>query len=140
MKKLAVLFALMSISISSFAKINCQNLGITITNQSGHDCKLRINNRYYGSLYQGEIPTHIPNGTTTEVFYMKQSGNGVGIQLDYRCDNKVAIFTSYQDYCYMSAGSVWGTYYIGNDFSTISQPQMGSYWSGMPGQISWKIY
>lgn len=140
MKKLAVMFIFMSISIASFAKVNCQHLGITITNQSGHDCKLKINNQFAGFLQEGEIPTHIPNGATTQVFYMKQDGNGVSIQLDYRCDNKVAIFTSNQQYCYWNSGETWGTYYVGNDFTVMPQSINGSYWSGLPGQISWKIY
>jgi hypothetical protein len=140
-KRLLVLLVLFSASTMLCAKsLNCQNLGITIANTSAHDCKLRATSLFYGALFTGGIPGNIPSGTISKVFYMQQDGYGIGIQLDYRCDDKVVVFYSGQNYCNLSAGKIGGWPYIGNDLGLEHHETMGSYWSGVPGQISWKIY
>ena len=139
MKRLVVALGLLSISTTSLA-LGCDNLGITITNNSGNDCKLRATTMFYGSLYQGTPPASIPSGTRAQTFYLLQDAYGAGVRLDYRCDGKVVIFYSGQNYCSFIAGDIGGSAYEGNDLNLHHQEVVGSYWSSIPGKISWIIY
>ena len=141
MKRLVVMSALFSASMSLFAQsLSCQNLGISIKNASEQDCKLRATKLFYGYLYKGAIPVVIPKGTTSNVFFLDQDSTGIGIQIDYRCNDKLVSFYSGQNYCNFYAGDVGGWPYFGNDLGAEYQETIGSYWYSKPGQISWTIY
>ena len=139
MKRLVAALGLFSVSTILFS-LDCGYLGITIMNASGHDCKLRNTTLRYGALYQGGVQAEIPNGTTSKTFYLEQGyKQGAGVTLDYRCDNKVVIFYSLQTRCGLFAGSISGWPYIGNDLALEHWEIIGSSWSPLPGQITWKI-
>lgn len=138
MKRILAILGLLSSSVMAFA-LGCEHLGITVTNTSPHDCVLKATQLFYGSLYRGGVPAVIPSGTTSPVFYFLQDDIGVGVRLDYRCDNKVVIFYSGQNSCSLGAGDIGGFPYIGNDLPVDHRETMGSWWYGLPGHISWKI-
>lgn len=125
------------LSTSALA-LDCGNLGISIENNSGHDCVLKHSTIFNG-YSQNATPTVIPNGTTTPVFYLYQDGEGVAVEYDFRCDGKLAEMYSSQSYCGLSAGYVYGSSYAGNDLEVEHQEMSGSYWSSTPGYIHWRI-
>lgn len=138
MKRHLTILALLTITSPLFAAF-CGNLGITITNETDNDCVLR-NTRVDSGLFQDQTPMTIPSHSTSPTFYMVQDSSGVAVQIDYRCDKKVAMFYSSQDYCGFSAGYVQGFSYYTNDLSVDHQIAIGSYWAATPGQISWRIH
>ncbi len=138
MKRITVTLSLLILSTSLFAGY-CGNLGITIINVSSHDCVLR-NTQVDSGLFQDQAPITIPSNSTSPTFYMAQDNNGVRVLLDYRCDNKAALFYSEQDYCGFRAGNVIGYPLYATDMGLDYQVSMGSYWSAIPGQITWRIY
>ena len=139
MKRFLLVFALLLSSIQLFANY-CGNLGITIENTTAHDCVLRYTRMDYGYM-QDQVPTTIPAGSTSPTFYMHQGFFGLAVLLDYRCDNKTLIFYSSQDYCRYSAGMVNGEqfYENGSELHMDHKIELGSYWSKLPGQITWRI-
>ena len=140
MKRVWITLGLCFTSTILFA-LNCRNLGITITNATSYNCALSTTSLFYGSLFSGPVPQTISSGETSSTFYMLQDNIGIGVQLDYRCDdNKVVIFYSGQNHCGFSAGKVAGFPYIGSNLGLEHHETKGSYWSNIPGQITWKIY
>lgn len=138
MKKFILTLGLFSASTPLFA-LGCESLGITITNQTKDVCELKNVVQYSGALAKGRFPMIIPSGEMTPIFFMQQGYEGAGVQLDYRCGNKLVIFDSWQDYCGFYAGSVAGVVYKGNDLSAEFQTTFGSWWAALPGQIRWTI-
>jgi hypothetical protein len=138
MKHVPLILGLSLITTSLFA-LDCGNLGLTITNNTGATCELKNTIFLYG-YYSGGIPRSLPNGATSDTFYITQDNNGIGLELDYRCDNKVVIFLSQQAYCGIYAGSIYASTYGGNDLNAEYRAQEGSYWYGLPGQITWNIH
>lgn len=138
MKRHLTISILLTITSPLFAAF-CGNLGITITNETEHDCVLR-NTRVDNGFFQDQAPMIIASHSVSPTFYMVQDGSGIDVQLDYRCAKKVAMFYSSQEYCGFSAGNVRGYSYYTNDLSVENQIVIGSYWAATPGQISWRIH
>lgn len=138
MKRPIIGVTLLAVFSAAFA-LDCGNLGITIVNSSPHQCVLRhalLMNGYF----QNQAPLTIPSGSTSPTFYLAQGSYGIGVELDYRCDDQVVVINSMQEHCGFMAGYVMGNAYFGNDLVTEHQETIGSYWSELPGQITWTIY
>ena len=138
MKKSLTLAGLLTASPLLFA-LNCGNLGIKIINNTNQDCQLKNKIISYGMLDQGTPPLNIPKGSESDLFFMYQDNVGVGVQLNYQCGDKRVKFYSYQEYCLIRAGDVGGSWDVWNDLALVNHPKMGSYWSSLPGQITWEI-
>ncbi len=126
---------MMMASTTLFA-LDCGNLGITIENTSAHNCVLKHVLLMHGH-FQDQVPLSMPSGSTSPVFYLYQDNDGVAVELDYRCDNKLVVINSSQTYCGHTAGYVKGNAYSGNDMVTEHRETMGGYWYATPGQIDW---
>lgn len=138
MKKQLTILALLTITSPLFAAF-CGNLGVTIMNETDYDCVLRKTYVEHG-FFQDQAPMVIPGHSVSPTFYMAQDSSGIGVQMDYRCAKKVAMFYSSQQYCGFSAGGVDGYSYYTNDLSVENQIVIGSYWAATPGQINWRIH
>ena len=138
MKRLLACTGLLAASPLIFA-LNCQNLGITIVNNTHQDCQLRNKTVFYGFFDQGTVPLNIARGATSDVFFMKQDAIGTGVQLGYQCGDKRIKFYSYQEHCFLSAGTVGGAPDVWNELDLVAYAKNGSYWGSLPGQITWNI-
>lgn len=138
MKRQIMTVGLLAASSALFA-LDCGNLGITIVNSSAHQCVLK-HTQLANGYFQNQAPLTIPSGSTSPTFYLTQDSSGVQVELDYRCDDKVVVMNSTQDHCGFMAGYVMGYAYHGNDLVTEHQETIGSYWSEIPGQITWTIH
>lgn len=118
---------------------SCAQLGITIQNETEHECVLKSKRMDQGVLLN-EIADVIAPHTQSPVFYTSQDSFGIGLMLDYRCGNKLVMLYSMQEYCFLSAGNVQGFSYYVNDLNTDHRITQGSYWNGVAGQIAWRIY
>ncbi|WP_019215348.1 hypothetical protein [Legionella tunisiensis] len=139
MKRLLVASSLLFTSTILFA--DCSELGISIQNDSNHNCVLKNHIIYYGFFSESTIPTTIPAKTTSNVFYGSQDNIGIGITLTYTCDNELVKFYSAQNYCsfWTGAGDLAGIPY---DISTLSlsyEKMPASGLANSPGQIVWRI-
>lgn len=137
-KNILTTIVVISMSTSVFS-LNCTNLGVRITNTTPYACELKGKSIFYGALAENQIPTTIQSGTATQEFFMKQDDIGIGFTLNYTCGNKNIKFYSYQDYCGIAAGEVGGYPETWNELTMQHMDRMGSYWSGLPGLISWTI-
>ncbi len=126
---------------SANTDLSCGYLNITVVNNTGHDCVLRNTKIYNRSRVDGDISQVIANGSMAPTFRIQQTyTNGPSIQLDYQCENKTIAITSRQNYCFLSAGDISGTTESSNNVRAQYNTSLGSYWSGLPGQITWKLY
>ena len=96
---------------------------------------------YYGTLSDSLIPAVIPAKESSPIIIASQDSVGVGALLAYNCDNEIIKFYSYQEYCgfFSGAGNVGGQPHDSSTLNVEYEVKTGSYLSGRPGQIIWKI-
>ncbi|KTD04141.1 hypothetical protein [Legionella feeleii] len=139
MKRLLVATGLLFASTGLFA--DCSEMGISIQNDSDHNCILKNHIIYYGYFSEGSIPTTIPAKTSTGFFYGSQDSVGVGIILAYTCGNETVKFYSGQNYCsfWTGAGDIGGMPYDSSTLSLSYTKTPGSALANYPGHIVWRI-
>jgi hypothetical protein len=147
MKKTILCFLFGVLSTVSFAKgnspNNCEKLSLTITNETGKTCKLINHNLSHGFFtYTSNVPSFIPNNTTTTPLFMTQSGMyGPELQLTYDCQNgRMISFTSKQNYCMMSSGAINGIIQFQNGINAEYSAKTGDYFWSQSGNIDWRLY
>ena len=127
-------------AITSSAE-GCGHLSITLINNTGSECVLQHSKIYNYSHVVGEIPQVIADGYTAPKFSIQQTyTSGPGIQLYYVCKNKTIVISSRQNYCFLSAGDVFGEIDSSENIYAKYKVSLGDYSAHLPGQITWKFY
>ncbi|MDR3504182.1 MAG: hypothetical protein P4L79_16560 [Legionella sp.] len=135
--KLLVLSLLLT---SSAIHASCGDLNIKIMNNSTHNCTFKNKVIYYGTLPSENIAMTIPAGQSSSIIRASQNNIGIGVLLTYMCDNEIVKFYSWQDYCgFPAAGDLGGQPQDSTTLNLDYSTQAGSYLSGLPGTITWRI-
>ena len=125
---------------SSAIHASCGDLNIKIINNSTHNCTFKNKIIYYGTMPSENIPNSIPAGQISPVFTASQDGTGVGVLLTYMCDKEIVKFDSWQEHCgFFQTGDLGGQPQDATTLNLEYDVQAGSYISGTPGKITWRI-
>ena len=120
--------------------LTCGYLNITLINSTANTCLLKTSTIYNGSLADGSIPTTIASGEMTSSFSLQQDyTSGPGMLLEYQCGTNRISFASAQNLCFLEAGSILGQVEVAHNMSISYVDTPGSYWAGLPGQITWTL-
>lgn len=134
------LFALSLLLASSAIHASCGDLDIKIINNSTHNCTFKNKVIYYGMLPSENIVPNISSGQSSSIIRASQDNRGIGVLLTYLCDNELVKFYSWQEYCgFPSAGEVGGQPMDSTTLNLDYSAEAGSYFSGRPGTITWRI-
>ena len=140
MKKIFILINLLLAS-TSLSAMGCMGLVVTVDNASTHNCTLKYSTTTNGENKE-DPPKTIPAGTTSQGFLVQcdaSSDHKARIYLDYQCDTQSVLFDSISS-CGMFGSDVTGKSFVGNDVKVDFQTKLGSYWYGLPNQITWTIH
>lgn len=120
---------------------NCGNLSITITNTTGEPCTLMNSYLYHGYyLLSSSTPTFIPPGTVAGPIFLEQGIFGPELELTYSCGfNRLVTFSSKQNYCFLSAGQVYGQVQYSQNVRADYQAMSGSWLWSQHGNINWQL-
>jgi hypothetical protein len=120
---------------------NCNKLNIMITNLSPNACTLINSTLRHGYFkYTSSVPMFLPAGTTTSPIILEQSVYGPELELTYACgENKLVTFVSKQNYCFLSAGDVYGDVTYKQNIDADYQATNGSWFWSQHGSINWAI-
>ena len=120
---------------------NCSKLHIMISNQTRESCVLINSTLKHGFYrYSASVPAFIPAGTTAGPLVLEQSIFGPELELAYACgEYKRVTFNSKQNFCFYSAGDVYGEVLYAQNTAIDYLATNGSWLASRPGNIIWRI-
>lgn len=146
MKKIIYISALLSSLATGFVHAendnnNCGSLNIMITNLTKEPCTLLSAYLYHGYYsYTSSVPAFIPPGTSAGPIFLEQGFFGPELELTYSCGpGSIVTFNSKQNYCFLSAGDVYGQVKYAQNTAADYQAVNGSWFWSQHGSINWML-
>lgn len=139
MKRIVLLCLFMPVSLWAN---HCQELDMTLTNNTGHVCTLSWAKLVHGEISENShISNVIPNNTETESLIIKQTSlNGPQIRLSYDCKGKTIVLESDQSLCVMVEGNVHTNIEAADNMGAQVSTQKGSFIWSKHGEVRWRLH
>lgn len=121
---------------------HCQELDMTIKNNTGHVCTLSWAKIEHGELLESShIANVIPNNKESESIIIKQTAlNGPKIRLSYNCKGKAILLESDQGLCVMVEGNVHTDIEAADNMGAQASTQKGSFIWNKHGEVRWRLH